>query len=83
MTLDPESASLLVQAQREAQRQANGLDATITTDGQSVTGEAAVSHTAERWWVRAWAKVTARSGAKPQTGAGVTLGARWFGGWDR
>jgi hypothetical protein len=82
MTLDPESASLLVQAQRAAQRAAdppaNGLAVSVTTDGRQVTGEAAVSHTADRWWVRAWATVTGQRGTKPQAGAGVQGGMRWL-----
>ena len=82
---DPESTSLLRQAeaatiQESLKVQPSGLDYGVTTDGKSVTGEAAVSHTADRWWVRAWAKVTARRGGKPQTGAGITGAVRWLRG---
>ena len=85
---DPESTSLLRQAeaatiQESLKVQPNGLDYGVTTDGQRVEGEVGVSHASDRWWVRAWAKVTARRGGKPQSGAGVQGGIRWFGGWDR
>ena len=80
---DPESASLLRQAEALAKAEGNRLDATVTTDGRQVQGEVSASHAGESWWMRAWARVTARKGAKPDTSAGVSAGIRWFGGWDR
>ena len=86
---DPESTSLLQQAEAATIQEAltvarsNGLDATVTTDGRQVQGEVSASHAGESWWMRAWARVTAKKGEKPDTSAGVSAGIRWFGGWDR
>lgn len=80
---DPESTTLLQQAEALARTEGNRLDATVTTDGRQVQGEVSASHAGGSWWVRAWAKVTAKRGAKPDTSAGVQVGMRWFGGWDR
>jgi hypothetical protein len=75
MTLDPESASLLVQAQREAQRQGETA-AKATTDGQRVDAELSMSH-GGGWMARAWAKLTAKKDAKPDVSGGVEVSKRW------
>lgn len=77
---DPESTTLLRQAEALAQAEGNRLDYRAETDGQRVEGEVGVSHASDRWWVRAWAKVTAKRGAKPQVGAGIAGTVRWLRG---
>lgn len=72
--------SLLAQAQAEAERQAREINVQATTDGQTASGEASVAVGGDSWWLRAWAKLTAKRGAKPQGEAGVSFTKRFFRG---
>jgi hypothetical protein len=76
VTLDPESASLLVQAQNEAKRQGE-LAAKAATDGHRVDAEVSLSHQGGGWMARAWAKLTAKKDAKPDVSGGVEVSKRW------
>jgi len=73
--------SLLTQAQAEAERQAREISVQATTDGQTASGEASVVVGGDSWWLRAWAKLTAKRGTKAQGEAGVSFTKRFFGGW--
>lgn len=65
-----------------ADRYANELAVKVSTpDGQTAEGEVSLTAGGESWWVKAWAKMTAGSGQKPQGSAGAEVTKRWFGGW--
>lgn len=74
--------SLLAQAQADAERQAREISVQATTDGQTASGEASVAVGGDSWWLRAWAKMTAKRGAKTQGEAGISFTKRFFGGWS-
>jgi hypothetical protein len=77
MTLDPESASLLVQAQAAAKREAE-LAAKATATPERVDGEVSFGGHGPSWSARVWAKLTARRDAKPDYSVGVEGVKRWL-----
>lgn len=80
MTTDPESTTILQQAEALAKAEGNRLGVSVTTDGQRVDGTLSVSHSSDHWWMRLWAIVTGRRGEKPKVTAGVQGGVRWLRG---
>lgn len=75
---DPETTSILEQAQRRANELA------VTADATETQGEAAVSLSAsgKTWTLKWWAKVRSKwATPKPEASTGVEYTRRWFGGW--
>lgn len=71
---DPETTSLLAQAQAKAGELAVSATA---PDRQTVEGTVRVSHRGGGWLVSAWAAVKAMAGRKPEASAGVEVSKRW------
>ena len=65
----------------QGKQQAGEIGAKVTTDGQSVTGEASAKVQGPSWWVRFVARVLAQRDKTPDVQAEVEFQKRWFGGW--
>ncbi len=83
MTLDPESASLLAQAQQEARKRAGEVAVKATATDQRADAEVSVQVTdtaasGPSWAAKAWAKLTTRRDTRPEWSAGAEGSVRWL-----
>lgn len=75
--IDPDTRSILVQAQTRARREAE-LVAKAETDGRTVRAEGALEAGGPSWAARVWAAITATRDTRPTGAVGVEVRKRWL-----